>query len=46
MPVDRVIEITSALGIEKGKGLPTPELEETIYEYLKKEITELLGHGE
>lgn len=46
MPVDRVIEITSALDIEKGKGLPTPELEETIYEYLKKELTELLGRGE
>jgi len=43
MPVDRYIELTSALGIRKVKQLPSIDLEERIYSTIRKEMYALLG---
>jgi len=43
MPVDRYIELTSELGVRKVKQLPSGDLEEEIYEIIKKEAFALLG---
>jgi len=43
MPVDRYIELTSALGIRKAKQLPSNDLEERVYSTIQKEVYALLG---
>lgn len=43
MPMDRYIELTSELGLTKRKELPTSELEEEIYEFINKEVEELIN---
>ena len=43
MPVDRYVELTSALGIRKAKQLPSHDLEERIYSTIQKEVYALLG---
>ena len=43
MPVDRYIELTSELGIKKAKELPSQELEEEVYQIIRKEADALLG---
>ena len=43
MPVDRYIELTSALGLRKAKALPSQELEEAVYKTIRKEAQALLG---
>lgn len=43
MTVDRYIELTSELGIKKAKVLPSPELEEEVYQVIRKEVNGLLG---
>ena len=45
MPVDRYIELTSALGIRKVKQLPSKDLEDKIYKTIQKEVDALLGKG-
>ncbi|MHA1362370.1 MAG: putative zinc-binding protein [Candidatus Freyarchaeota archaeon] len=42
MPVDSYIELTSKLGIRKVKQLPSKDLEERVYEVIKKELDALL----
>lgn len=42
MSVDRYIELTSALGIRKQKILPDRDLEEKVFEVIKKEVDTLL----
>jgi uncharacterized metal-binding protein len=43
MSMDRYIELTSELKLPKRKELPTKELEEEIYEFIKKEVEELIN---
>jgi len=43
MPVDRYMELTSELGIKKAKELPSKELEEEVYQIIRKEVNTLLG---
>ena len=43
MPVDHYMELTSELGIKKAKVLPTQELEEEVYQIIRKEADILLG---
>ncbi|MBN1255856.1 MAG: hypothetical protein JXA50_11330 [Deltaproteobacteria bacterium] len=43
MPIDRYIELTSALGLRKAKELPSQELEEAVYKTIRKEAQALLG---
>lgn len=43
MSVDRYIELTSELGVRKVKQLPSGDLEEEVYEVIKKEASALLG---
>jgi len=44
MPFDCYIELTSTLGIKKEKKPPSKELEERVYNLIKKEVDDLLGH--
>jgi uncharacterized metal-binding protein len=43
MTVDRYIELTSVLGIKKAKKLPSSDLEERVYDTIKKEVHTILG---
>ncbi len=43
MPVDKYLELTSHLHLKKEKELPSEELEEQVYNVLKKEVDSLLG---
>jgi len=43
MPVDRYVELTSALGIRKAKQLPSNDLEERVYKTIQKEVYALLA---
>jgi len=43
MTVDRYLELTSELGIKKQKVLPPQELEEKVYQLIRKEVDTLLG---
>jgi hypothetical protein len=43
MSMDQYIELTSELKLPKRKELPTKELEEEIYEFIKKEVEELIN---
>lgn len=42
MVPDRYMELTSQLSIKKEKSLPAPELEERVYEIIRKEVAALL----
>ncbi|MHA1301857.1 MAG: putative zinc-binding protein [Candidatus Helarchaeota archaeon] len=44
MPFDSYIELTSTLGIKKEKKPPSKDLEERVYNLIKKEVDILLGH--
>lgn len=46
MTVDIYIEITSMLRIKKVKQLPSKDLEDKVYETIRKEVLALLGKGE
>jgi uncharacterized metal-binding protein len=43
MPLDSYMELTSTLGIKKKKKLPLKDLEEKVYELIKKEVDKLLS---
>lgn len=43
MTPDLYMELTSQLSIKKEKALPAPELEERVYEIIRKEVAALLG---
>jgi len=43
MPVDSYVELTSRLGIRKVKRLPSRDLEEQVYQTIRKEVYALLG---
>ncbi|MHA1132469.1 MAG: putative zinc-binding protein [Candidatus Helarchaeota archaeon] len=43
MPFDQYIELTSTLGIKKEKNLPLEDLEEKVYELIKREVDSLLN---
>ena len=43
MPLDSYMELTSTLGIKKKKQLPSKDLEEKVYEVIKKEVDKLLS---
>lgn len=43
VPIDRYIEVTSQLGIKKVKKLPSREMEEEVYNAIRKEVHELLN---
>ncbi|TFF86456.1 MAG: hypothetical protein EU551_01530 [Promethearchaeota archaeon] len=43
MPLDSYIELTSTLGIKKKKQLPSKDLEEKVYDVIKKEVDKLLS---
>ena len=43
MTVDRYIELTSTLGIKKAKKLPSEDLEEDVYQLIRKEVDILLA---
>jgi len=45
MTVDRYLELTSELGIKKRKVLPSQELEEEVYQRIRKEVNDLLGRN-
>ncbi|MHA1861005.1 MAG: hypothetical protein ACTSVM_01740 [Candidatus Ranarchaeia archaeon] len=42
MTVDRYIELTSTLDIKKAKKLPSEDLEEDVYQLIRKEVDTLL----
>ena len=44
MTVDRYIELTSALGSKKTKKLPSDNLEDKVYQLIRKEVDILLGN--
>ena len=41
--MDRYIELTSTLDIKKAKKLPSEDLEEEVYLFVKKEVDTLLA---
>ena len=41
--MDRYIELTSALKVKKAKKLPSEDLEEKVYRFIKKEVDTLLA---
>ncbi|MCF8128388.1 MAG: putative zinc-binding protein [Deltaproteobacteria bacterium] len=43
MTMDRYIELTSTLDVKKAKKLPSGELEEEVYLFVKKEVDTLLA---
>ena len=43
LPIDRYIELTSALKIRKVRELPSKELEEKIYNLIRVEVDKLLS---
>ena len=44
MTVDRYIELTSTLGSKKTKKLPSDNLEDRVYQLIRKEVDILLGN--
>jgi uncharacterized metal-binding protein len=42
MTVDSYVELTSTLGIKKAKKLPSEDLEENVYQLIRKEVDALL----
>ena len=44
MTVDRYIELTSTLGSKKTKKLPSDNLEDKVYQLIRKEVDILLGN--
>ena len=45
MTVDRYIELTSELKVKKAKKLPSGDLEEQVYQYIRQEVDTLLGES-
>ena len=43
MTVDLYVELTSTLGIKKAKKLPSEDLEEEVYQLIRKEVDILLA---
>ena len=43
MTMDRYIELTSALDVKKAKKLPSEQLEEEVYQLIRKEVDTLLS---
>ncbi len=45
MSMDYYLELTSRMNLKKAKELPSKELEEQIYEMLRKEVAEILPNS-
>jgi uncharacterized metal-binding protein len=43
MQMDRYVELTTSLDLPKQKSLPSVELEEKIYCFIRKEVEDLIG---